>query len=57
MTEPTYRKVWKFTRRDIEIVTGYPIHKINYDIRQKTLDPSSLLSLWRYITKARVDEL
>ena len=52
-----YRKVWKFTRRDIEIVTGYPIHKINYDIRKNTLDPANLESLWRYITKARVDRL
>ena len=52
-----YRKVWKFTRTHIAEVTGYPIHKINYDIRQKTLDPSSLLSLWRYITKARVERM
>ena len=52
-----YRKVWKFTRTQIAEVTGYPIHKINYDIRKDILDPDSLLSLWRYITKARVQDM
>ena len=53
----TRRKMWKFKTADIAGVTGYADRKIRDDIRKDILDPSSLLSLWRYITKARVQDL